>query len=259
MATLDVTAAVTTMAATATIVGRPGAHRPRDGLYRARNLDENSPWQRQPRGPRGPSLANTTGSRHAYGGGGGQPLYYYPTGIHQHCVHHSGCADSQCHYRAFLTDSIGRYNAARRSLRRTYAANLAALRRAHATAAPAKPAAERDAEMARLYAYYVARVRDVFDEHRRDHRRLFGRDYLCWVPPDRSSTTSPASTSAQPSRFPSPACCGAGRGGNGGESSGSGYVAGGGDVVGVQMQGRTTTTVVREGGGGREKRRAARR
>lgn len=53
-----------------------------------------------------------------------------------------------------------------------------------------KPKREKDAETDRLYTYYVSRVRDVFEEHRRDHRRLFGQDYLCWAQPEREEPTS---------------------------------------------------------------------
>lgn len=81
-------------------------------------------------------------------------------------------------------DSIQRYNEARRALRETYVWNLRELARVHA-AQPRKPAIDKAAEADRLYNYYVSRVRDVFEEHRCDHRRLFGQDYLYWAQPER--------------------------------------------------------------------------
>lgn len=54
-------------------------------------------------------------------------------------------------------------------------------------AQPNKPSRDKEGEIDRLYTYYVSRVRDVFEEHRRDHRRLFGQDYLCWAPPEREA------------------------------------------------------------------------
>ncbi|XXG94895.1 Serine/threonine-protein kinase PAK 6 [Hypoxylon texense] len=244
------TAAITAVTATAAIVSSSGAYRHQDRLYRARESDENSsPWQRsqqqqQQQQTRSP-LAGTR-SRHAYGHYGQQPLYY-PAGIHQHYAHRADCPGSQCHYRAFLTDSIQRYNESRRELRQTYVANLRELQRVHA-AQPRKPAAEKRAEADRLYAYYVSRVRDVFDDHRRDHRRLFGHDYLCWAQPEReeeeveeneehgtSSSSCRVRSSGANGRVPSTSRMG-------GSIANGGHV----DVGGQQVQGRTTTTVIRE-------------
>ncbi|KAI4860610.1 hypothetical protein F4820DRAFT_465551 [Hypoxylon rubiginosum] len=238
------TAAITAVTATAAIVSSSGAYRHQDRLYRARNSEENnSPWQRPQQ--RGSPLASTR-SRHTYGYHGQQPLYY-PASIHQHYAHHAECPGSQCHYRAFLTDSIQRYNESRRELRQTYVANLRELQRAHA-AQPRKPAADKGAEADRLYAYYVSRVRDVFDGHRRDHRRLFGQDYLCWARPEREEQRHYLSYSSSPSCHP---VRGSGGGNNGSSrvpSRVGSVVSTGGhvDVGGQQVQGRTTTTVIRE-------------
>lgn len=110
-------------------------------------------------------------------------------------------------------------------------------------AQPRKPAAEKRAEADRLYAYYVSRVRDVFDDHCRDHRRLFGHDYLCWAQPEREEEHDISSSSCLVRNSSS--------NGNGRVPSTSrmgGSIANGGhvDVGGQQVQGRTTTTVIRE-------------
>ncbi|KAI1780228.1 hypothetical protein F4818DRAFT_437507 [Hypoxylon cercidicola] len=244
---LYATAAITAVTATAAIVSSSEAHRHQDRLYRARTSDENSPWQR----PQQRSPFASTRSRHTYGYYG-QPLYY-PASIYQHYAHHADCPGSQCHYRAFLTDSIQRYNESRRELRQTYVANLRELQRVHA-AQPRKPDGEKAAEADRLYAYYVARVRDVFDEHRRDHRRLFGQDYLCWAPPEREENVpSPPSSSCLVRRRSS---SGGGGGNDNSSSNGNsrapsrmgsiGGGSGGVDVTGQLVQGRTTTTVIKE-------------
>ncbi|KAK6953988.1 hypothetical protein Daesc_003950 [Daldinia eschscholtzii] len=166
-------AAITALTASAAIVSSSTAHRRQ--IYRGYNAIENPPWQRRP-----PFTSTSLRRASAYYG---QPVYY-PSGLHEHLVHHAECPASQCHYRAFLMDSIQRYNESRRSLRETYIWNLRDLARAHASQ-PHKPAADKAAEADRLYAYYVSRARDVFEEHRSDHRRLFGQDYLYWSPPER--------------------------------------------------------------------------
>ncbi|KAI0831535.1 hypothetical protein F5Y06DRAFT_201956 [Hypoxylon sp. FL0890] len=171
------TTAIAAMTATAAIVSSSAAHRQQERAFRANKSDENSPWQQRQR----PPFASTR-SRHSYGYYGQQ--LYYPATIHEHYEHHFECPGSQCHYRAFLMDSIQRYNESRRNLRQTYVWNLRELSRIH-KAQPQKPNPEKEAEIDRLYTYYVSRVRDVFEEHRRDHRRLFGQDYLCWAPPER--------------------------------------------------------------------------
>ncbi|KAI0593875.1 hypothetical protein F4775DRAFT_596766 [Biscogniauxia sp. FL1348] len=44
---------------------------------------------------------------------------------------------------------------------------------------------QKEAELDKLYRYYVWRVREVYDNHREHHQRLFGRNYLYWVKPER--------------------------------------------------------------------------
>ncbi|KAI1466892.1 uncharacterized protein F4812DRAFT_70110 [Daldinia caldariorum] len=170
-------AAISAITASAAIVSSSTAHRQQ--IYRGYNAIENPPWQRRP-----PFTSMSPRRFNAYYGCEyGQPLYY-PSGLHEHLVHHTECPASQCHYQAFLIDSIQRYNASRLALRETYVWNLRELARVHASQ-PRKPDAEKHAEAERLYAYYVSRVRDVFEEHRYDHRRLLGQDYLYWTQPDR--------------------------------------------------------------------------
>ncbi|KAI0135053.1 hypothetical protein F4814DRAFT_7849 [Daldinia grandis] len=166
-------AAITALTASAAIVSSSTAHRQQ--IYRGYNGMESPPWQRRP-----PFTSMSLRRASAYCG---QPLCY-PPGLHEHLVRHAECPASQCHYRAFLMDSIQRYNEARRALRETYLWNLRELAHVHA-AQPRKPAIDKTAEADRLYTYYVSRVRDVFEEHRCDHRRLFGQDYLCWAQPER--------------------------------------------------------------------------
>ncbi|KAF3066588.1 hypothetical protein GL218_09074 [Daldinia childiae] len=166
-------AAITALTTTAAIVSSSTAYRQQ--INRGYNGIENPPWQRRP-----PFTSMSLRRASAYYG---QPLYY-PPGLHEHLVHHAECPASQCHYRAFLMDSIQRYNETRRALRETYVWNLRELAYVHA-AQPRKPAADKTAEADRLYTYYVSRVRDVFEEHRCDHRRLFGQDYLYWAQPER--------------------------------------------------------------------------
>ncbi|KAI1760694.1 hypothetical protein GGR53DRAFT_470055 [Hypoxylon sp. FL1150] len=244
-------AAITAVTATAAITSSAGAYRYQDRLLQARSSDEDPPWKL----PQQRLPFTSTRFRHSLGYHS-QPLYY-PASIHQHYAHHAGCPGSQCHYRAFLTDSIRRYNESRRELRQTYVANLRELRRVHASQ-PQKPAAARDAEADRLYAYYVSRVRAVFDEHRHDHRCLFGHDYLCWTPPEREGE-QPERASGRLVRS-----CGDGddggdggsrapgrtgrwsvgvRSGDGGGAAAAGVGVG---VAGQLVQGRTTTTVIRE-------------
>ncbi|KAI1372661.1 hypothetical protein F4677DRAFT_449145 [Hypoxylon crocopeplum] len=190
-------AAITAATATAAIVGSSAANRHQELMYRAYASDENSPsWIQQQRQRQRPLFAGTR-PRHTYGYYG-QPLYY-PSGLHEHYVHHAECPGSQCHYRAFLTDSIQQYNESRRQLRQTYVANVRDLSGVHERQ-PSKAARDKDGELARLYAYYVSRVRDVFEDHRRDHRRLFGQDYLCWAPPEREDRPIPPSRAASRSR-----------------------------------------------------------
>ncbi|KAI0386003.1 hypothetical protein F5Y04DRAFT_161412 [Hypomontagnella monticulosa] len=175
-------AAITAISAAAAIVGSSGEHRQRERVYsayRASTADENSPWQQAPN-ERSPFTR--TRPRHAYGYYA-PPLYYTP-GVHEHHVHHAECPGAQCHYRAFLTDSIQRYNDSRRGLRETYIWNLGELSRMHLSQ-PHKSERDKAAELDRLYAYYVSRVRGVYEDHRRDHRRLFGQDYLSWAQPEQ--------------------------------------------------------------------------
>ncbi|KAI2472419.1 hypothetical protein F4781DRAFT_445368 [Annulohypoxylon bovei var. microspora] len=193
-------AAITAITATAAIVGSAGAYRQQDRIYRAWNSDEDSPWQASRPRQRAPFAS--TRSRHSYGYYG-QPLYY-PPGLHEHYVHHAECPGSQCHYRAFLTDSIQRYNESRRALRQTYVWNLRELSHIHESQ-PLKPARDKAVEAERLYSYYVSRVRAVFEEHRRDHQRLFGQDYLCWAAPERED---PALLQLRSSRMGSPGTAG---------------------------------------------------
>lgn len=54
---------------------------------------------------------------------------------------------------------------------------------------PHKSERDKAAELDRLYAYYVSRVRNVYEDHRRDHRRLFGQDYLSWAQPEQEYPT----------------------------------------------------------------------
>ncbi|KAI1456560.1 hypothetical protein F4805DRAFT_475689 [Annulohypoxylon moriforme] len=169
-------AAITALTATAAIVGSTGAYRQQERIYRGWGSDEDSPWQ--PWRPRQRPPFSNSRSRHTYGYHG-QP----PPSLHEH-IHHVECPGSQCHYRAFLTDSIQRYNESRRSLRQTYLWNLRELSHIHASQ-PQKSAHDKAVETERLYTYYVSRVRSVFEDHRRDHRRLFGQDYLCWAAPER--------------------------------------------------------------------------
>ncbi|KAI1383556.1 uncharacterized protein F4822DRAFT_440572 [Hypoxylon trugodes] len=176
------TAAAATMSAisaAAAIVCSAESYARHDHLYRTSRTDENSPFQPGPR-QRAPFASMRARPTYGYYD---QPLYY-PPGLHEHYIHHDECPGSQCHYRAFLTDSIQRYNQSRRDLRQTYVWNLHELARLHASQ-PQKLTKDKDAEADRLYAYYVSRVRDVFEEHRQDHRRLFGQDYLCWAQPER--------------------------------------------------------------------------
>ncbi|KAI0854136.1 hypothetical protein F5Y00DRAFT_256634 [Daldinia vernicosa] len=168
-------AAITALTTSAAIVSSSTAHR-RQIYNRGCNGIENPPWQRRP-----PFTSMSLRRASAYYG---QPSLCYPPGLHEHHVHHAECPASQCHYRAFLMDSIQRYNEARRALRDTYVWNLRELAYVHA-AQRHKPASEKAAEADRLYEYYVSRVRDVFEEHRCDHRRLFGQDYLYWAQPER--------------------------------------------------------------------------
>ncbi|KAI1100566.1 hypothetical protein F4804DRAFT_336095 [Jackrogersella minutella] len=219
-------AAITAVTATAAIVGSAGSYGQQERIYRAWNSDEDSPWQPRPR--QRPPFASTR-SRHTYGYYG-QPLYH-PPGLHEHYIHHTECPGSQCHYRAFLTDSIQRYNESRRALRQTYVWNLRELSRMH-DAQPRKPARDKAAEVDRLYAYYVSRVRAVFEDHRRDHRRLFGQDYLCWAQPEREDH---AQLQLRSSRMGSP-------GGPGG--------VGVGDIV----RGAPAAPVIKEGGEEEEER-----
>ncbi|OTB05888.1 hypothetical protein M426DRAFT_121020 [Hypoxylon sp. CI-4A] len=194
-------ASLTALSAAAAIMGGRETQRRHERVRsRAhRYTDENSPWPGRPRQQR-PSLAHTR-SRHTFGYYG-QSLYY-PTGFHEHYVHHVECPGSQCHYRAFLTDSIRQYNESRRALRQTYVHNLRELARMHERQ-PRKPSPTKDDEVERLHAYYVARVRDVFEDHRADHRRLFGQDYLCWTPPEREDPSLLLLLRSRPgSRMPS--------------------------------------------------------
>ncbi|KAI2619283.1 hypothetical protein GGR54DRAFT_138142 [Hypoxylon sp. NC1633] len=193
------TTALTAVTATASIIGSSRTNEYWQHSYRTYASDENSPsWIEQGQQQR-PPFASTR-PRHTYGYYG-QPLFY-PSGLHEHYVHHAECPGSQCHYRAFLTDSIQRYNEARRALRQTYVTNVRDLRRVHQTQ-PGKPARQKEAELARLYMYYVSRVREVFEHHRHDHRRLFGQDYLCWTPPEREDPVV-SSSSRSSSLSPSP-------------------------------------------------------
>ncbi|KAI1087028.1 hypothetical protein F5B19DRAFT_92974 [Rostrohypoxylon terebratum] len=173
--------AITALTATAAIVGSAGAYRQQEQIYHQWSSEEQSPWHPQQRPP-----FSSSRSRHTYGYYG-QPLYH-PLSLHEHYIHHVECPGSQCHYRAFLTDSIQRYNESRRALRQTYIWNLRELSHIH-SAQPSKTAADKATEAERLYTYYVSRVRAVFEEHRRDHRRLFGQDYLCWAAPEREDPT----------------------------------------------------------------------
>ncbi|KAI0889647.1 uncharacterized protein GGS22DRAFT_182991 [Annulohypoxylon maeteangense] len=165
------------MTATAAIVGSAGAYRQQERIHRSWGSDEDSPWQ--PWRPRERPPFSSSRSRHTYGYYG-QP----PPSLHEHYIHHVECPGAQCHYRSFLTDSIQRYNESRRALRQTYIWNLRELSHIHA-AQPQKSTQDKSVEAERLYTYYVSRVRSVFEEHRRDHRRLFGQDYLCWAAPER--------------------------------------------------------------------------
>ncbi|KAI1445335.1 hypothetical protein F5Y02DRAFT_427083 [Annulohypoxylon stygium] len=173
--------AITALTATAAIVGSAGAYRQQERVYQHWSSEEESPWKPRQR----PPFSNSR-SRHTYGYYG-QPLYHPPS-LHEHYIHHVECPGSQCHYRAFLTDSIQRYNESRRALRQTYIWNLRELSHIHSTQ-PTKTPHEKSTEAERLYTYYVSRVRSVFEEHRRDHRRLFGQDYLCWAAPEREDPT----------------------------------------------------------------------
>ncbi|KAI1134973.1 hypothetical protein F5Y05DRAFT_187687 [Hypoxylon sp. FL0543] len=215
-------AAISGLTATAALMLYPVSYRPPDRLYRANKSDENSPFQHRLR----PPFANTR-SRHSYAHYGEQ--LYDPAGLHEHYEHHSECPGAQCHYQAFLVDSIQRYNESRRDLRQTYVWNLRQLARAH-QAQPRKPAADKDAEADRLYAYYVSRARDVFEAHRRDHRRLFGQDYLRWAPPEREDALQLQLRS----------CCASGRTSRRGSGSGASG-DGRGMIPGVTNTTTTTT------------------
>lgn len=100
-------------------------------------------------------------------------------------------------------------------------------------------------------------MRAVFDAHRRDHRRLFGRDYLCWAPPERDDTSGSGclvrSYGGSHNTNNSHALSRVGwsdhdhdHDGSGGCAAGYHGVGVGVDATGQQLQGRTTTTVIRE-------------
>ncbi|KAI1806690.1 hypothetical protein F4811DRAFT_509994 [Daldinia bambusicola] len=86
-------AAITAITASAAIVSSSTAHRQQ--IYRGYNAIENPPWQRRP--PFTSTSLRRASAYYDYG----QPLYY-PSGLHEHLVHHAECPASQCHYRAFV-------------------------------------------------------------------------------------------------------------------------------------------------------------
>ncbi|KAI0393827.1 hypothetical protein F5Y17DRAFT_430404 [Xylariaceae sp. FL0594] len=94
-----------------------------------------------------------------------------------------GCAD--CYWRDFLTDDVEKYNITRRLLRDTYLWNLEELVRRH-RALPTKQRDAKDNELDKLYWYYVARVREVYENHCRHHRLLFHDTHLAWETPEKA-------------------------------------------------------------------------
>ncbi|KAI1074419.1 hypothetical protein F5B20DRAFT_586306 [Whalleya microplaca] len=124
---------------------------------RAHAINENTPTQQQPSRYRGTRDCIARNNRQqqqqnqgpGYGYGYGHPVY-----VHQHaeCPH--------CYYRSLNLQK------------------LRALHAQHSLLLNKSPRA-RDAEVGRLYAYYVSRVRDAFE----DHRRLVPGLY--WEPPER--------------------------------------------------------------------------
>lgn len=96
---------------------------------------------------------------------------------------------------------------------------------------PRKPPNEKHEELSRLYAYYVSRVREVFEEHRRDHRRLFGQDYLCWAQPEREDLL-PSSQAVSHGRR---------------RRRNTSHMDGTGDDDEVVAQGNVSTMIIKEG------------
>ncbi|KAI1208922.1 uncharacterized protein F4807DRAFT_467895 [Annulohypoxylon truncatum] len=221
-------AAITAITATAAIVGSAGAYRQQERIYRSWGSDEDAPWQPWQSRER-PPFSNTR-SRHTYGYYG-QPLYHPPS-FHEHYIHHVECPGAQCHYRAF---------------------NLRELSRIHAQQ-PRKSARDKSAEAERLYAYYVSKVRSVFEDHRRDHRRLFGQDYLCWAAPEREDPAQLQLQTHMRDRVGSPDDTDNGNG-NGGRD-GSGVGVGLRDIIRgasvIEEEGREEGTDCEEGREGRE-------
>ncbi|KAI8632494.1 hypothetical protein F5Y19DRAFT_366019 [Xylariaceae sp. FL1651] len=96
----------------------------------------------------------------------------------------AACGCTQCYWREFLTDNIKQYETTYYQLRDTYLWNLRELVRRH-SASPMKPCAEKDAELEKLYQYYVGRVREVYDNHSRHHWLLFHDVCLNWEVPEK--------------------------------------------------------------------------
>ncbi|KAI0099940.1 hypothetical protein GGR51DRAFT_382713 [Nemania sp. FL0031] len=96
----------------------------------------------------------------------------------------SPCGCSQCYWRDFLTNDIEKYKTTRKQLRETYIWNLRELVRRH-RASPTKSRAEKDAELEKLYWYYVGRVREIYDNHCQHHRLLFRDICLSWEMPEK--------------------------------------------------------------------------
>ncbi|KAI1431575.1 hypothetical protein GGR50DRAFT_58172 [Xylaria sp. CBS 124048] len=94
------------------------------------------------------------------------------------------CGCSQCYWRDFLTDDIEKYKKTCEHLRGTYSWNLQQLVRRH-YASPNKSRGTKDAELDKLYWYYVGRVREVYDNHCQHHRLLFQDVFLSWRMPEK--------------------------------------------------------------------------
>ncbi|KAI0003173.1 hypothetical protein F4779DRAFT_634780 [Xylariaceae sp. FL0662B] len=146
---------------------------------RAYAADKNRPSP-PPSRYRGSSNGN---ARNRLRGRGQRCGYAHPVYVHQHAEYpHAECP--HCYYRSLITDSLTTYHTTRRQLRATYIWNLQQLRALHASQ-PHKPPRAKADEVDRLYAYYVARVRDAFEDRQRHITPGVDADALYWEPPER--------------------------------------------------------------------------
>ncbi|KAI1640300.1 hypothetical protein F4809DRAFT_479664 [Biscogniauxia mediterranea] len=216
MADFGATIAATTAASAALAGASSDAHVSRWRAYTADNQPPGGEQHSGARSYRGPRYSS-------YSYGYGHPMYHHPT-YHVHrpgcpqCYYRDFLADSIEKYKASRTELRETYIWNLRELSRLHSSlfsepvspssssspqqqqqrrrssqqqqvqsptSLPTPRGHDIQSPPEKSPEQKEAELDKLYRYYVWRVREVYDNHREHHQRLFGRNYLYWVEPER--------------------------------------------------------------------------